>query len=62
MAQDRLNDMVYVKYNRALDRRSKGIDTNDPILLKDIDESNEWLMGHMDGEEEPATNFRMMMI
>ncbi|GKB37464.1 hypothetical protein Tco_0882406 [Tanacetum coccineum] len=22
-----------------------------------IDESNEWLMGHMDGEEEPATNF-----
>ncbi|GKD01350.1 protein conserved in the green lineage and diatoms 27, chloroplastic [Tanacetum coccineum] len=22
-----------------------------------IDQSNEWLMGHMDGKEEPATNF-----
>ncbi|GKB68903.1 hydroxyproline-rich glycoprotein family protein [Tanacetum coccineum] len=57
LAQGRLNDMVFVKYNRALDRRCKNIDTADPILLKDIDESNEWLMGHMDGEEEPATNF-----
>ncbi|GKF72981.1 hypothetical protein Tco_0219313, partial [Tanacetum coccineum] len=57
MAQGRLNDMVFVKYNRALDRRCKNIDTADPILLKDIDESNEWLMGHMDGEGEPATNF-----
>ncbi|GJZ70672.1 hydroxyproline-rich glycoprotein family protein [Tanacetum coccineum] len=37
--------------------RCKRIDTADPILLKDIDESNECLMGHMDGEEEPATNF-----
>ncbi|GKD38824.1 hypothetical protein Tco_1259031 [Tanacetum coccineum] len=26
-------------------------DTTDPILLDDIDESNEWLMGKMDGEE-----------
>ncbi|GJT32139.1 hAT dimerization domain-containing protein [Tanacetum coccineum] len=57
LAQGRLNDMVFVKYNRALDRRCKNIDTADPILLKDIDESNEWLIGHMDGEEEPATNF-----
>ena len=57
LAQDRLNDMVYVKYNPALDRRYKRIDTDGPILLKDIDESNEWLMGHMDGEEQPATNF-----
>ncbi|GKA78669.1 hypothetical protein Tco_0785206 [Tanacetum coccineum] len=55
-AQGRINDMVFVKYNRALDRRCKNIDTADPILLKDIDESNEWLMGHMDGKEEPATN------
>nr|GEV03848.1 hypothetical protein [Tanacetum cinerariifolium] len=57
LAQGRLNDMVFVKYNCALDRRCKKIDTADPILLKDIDESNEWLMGRMDGEEEPATNF-----
>ncbi|GJX80128.1 retrovirus-related pol polyprotein from transposon TNT 1-94 [Tanacetum coccineum] len=56
LAQGRINDMVFVKYNRALDRRCKNIDTADPILLKDIDESNEWLMGHMDGKEEPATN------
>ncbi|XP_039066167.1 uncharacterized protein LOC120211755 [Hibiscus syriacus] len=51
LAQSRLNNMVYVKFNRALRRRYQRKDTIDPILLKEIDESNEWLMGHMDDED-----------
>ncbi|CAG7874358.1 unnamed protein product [Brassica rapa] len=49
LAQSRLNDMVFVKYNRALQRRMKRNDAKDPILLDEIDDSNEWLMGKMDG-------------
>ncbi|KAL1220001.1 hypothetical protein V5N11_028809 [Cardamine amara subsp. amara] len=41
--------MVFVKYNRALQRRYKRKDTIDPIILDEIDESNEWLTGRMDG-------------
>lgn len=41
--------MVFVKYNRALQRRYKRSDTRDPILLEEIDESNEWLTGRMEG-------------
>lgn len=44
--------MVFVKYNRALKRRSLRSDsvTRDPILLDEIDDSNEWLIGRMDGD------------
>ncbi|KAH6793046.1 hAT dimerization domain-containing protein / transposase-like protein [Perilla frutescens var. hirtella] len=35
------------KYNRTLQRRYARKDTIDPILLDDIDESNEWLIGKM---------------
>lgn len=38
LAQACLNDLVYVKYNR---------DLVDPILLREIVEINEWLMGLM---------------
>ncbi|XP_042005556.1 uncharacterized protein LOC121754247 [Salvia splendens] len=51
LAQQRLNDLVFVKYNRALERRFKISDTTDPILLSDIDESNEWLLGRMEDED-----------
>ncbi|RWR88532.1 hypothetical protein CKAN_01754700 [Cinnamomum micranthum f. kanehirae] len=46
--QKRLNDLVFVKYNRALKRRYDMSDILDPISLKDIDESNEWLHGRVD--------------
>ncbi|XP_028096366.1 uncharacterized protein LOC114296273 [Camellia sinensis] len=49
-AQKRLNDLVFVKYNRALRRRYNSRDTIDPIALTDIDESNEWLVGRMEKE------------
>ena len=50
-----------MKYNRALRRRFKKGQNVDPILLDDIDESNEWLMGRMedngsDGDEEYVFN------
>ena len=47
----RLNDLVYIKYNRALKRRYNECDTIDPISLKDIDDSNEWLIGRMEDED-----------
>ena len=42
---------MYIKYNRALKKRYNERDTIDPIILKEIDESNEWLIGRMDDED-----------
>ncbi|XP_057994684.1 uncharacterized protein LOC110632183 [Hevea brasiliensis] len=50
LAQNRLNDLVFVKYIRSLKRRYDARDRIDPISLKDIDDSNEWLMGQMEEE------------
>nr|CAN66311.1 hypothetical protein VITISV_027163 [Vitis vinifera] len=47
----RLNDLVYIKYNRTLKRRYNERNTIDPISLKDIDDSNEWLIGRMEDED-----------
>ena len=46
-----LNDLVYIKYNRALKRRYNECNTIDPISLKDIDDSIEWLIGRMEDED-----------
>ena len=46
-----LNDLVYIKYNRALKRRYNERNTIDPISLKDIDDSNEWLIGRMENKD-----------
>ncbi|KAL6515292.1 hypothetical protein OROHE_018924 [Orobanche hederae] len=50
----KLNEVVFVKYNRALQRRYLERETIDPISLKEIDESCEWLTGRMvdDSDEE----------
>ncbi|XP_070054762.1 uncharacterized protein [Nicotiana tomentosiformis] len=48
----RLNDLVYIKYNRTLRRRYEAHDTIDPILLDNIDESNEWLTGAPQNHED----------
>uniref|UniRef100_A0A0D3CDT3 DUF659 domain-containing protein n=1 Tax=Brassica oleracea var. oleracea TaxID=109376 RepID=A0A0D3CDT3_BRAOL len=47
LAQHCLNDKVFVKYNRALKLRMKRSDIMNHILVEEIDESNEWLMGKM---------------
>ncbi|RVW19008.1 hypothetical protein CK203_095024 [Vitis vinifera] len=51
MKSSTLNDLVYIKYNRALKRRYNERNTIDPISLKDIDDSNEWLIGRMEDED-----------
>lgn len=51
LAQSRTNDLVYIKCNRALKRGYNLRDTIDPISLKDIDDSNEWLTGRVEEEE-----------
>nr|XP_033508765.1 uncharacterized protein LOC117273681 [Nicotiana tomentosiformis] len=43
----RLNDIVYVKYNRALRTRFDLRNIIDPISLDHIDYCNEWLVGKM---------------
>ena len=42
---------MYIKYNQALKKRYDERDTIDPIILKEIDENNEWLIGRMDDED-----------
>ncbi|KAE8695810.1 Detected protein of unknown function [Hibiscus syriacus] len=51
LAQSRLNDMVFVKFNSALERRAESKET-DPILLQDIDESNDWFMKRVEDDED----------
>lgn len=52
LAQSRLNDLVFVKSNRALRCRREKSSSRDPILLKEIDESNEWLLGRMEDDSD----------
>ncbi|CAH1452891.1 unnamed protein product [Lactuca virosa] len=56
LAQERLNDMVFVKFNRSLERRAKDKE-NDHLILQEIDESNEWLMGRMEDESDDEAVF-----
>ncbi|KAL8529988.1 hypothetical protein ACS0TY_007167 [Phlomoides rotata] len=55
--QQRMNDLVYVKYNRALKRRYEARGRLDPISLTNIDESNEWVTGRMEEDEEDELVF-----
>ena len=41
LAPSRLNDLVYIKYNRTLKRRYDARDLIDPIRFDNIDDSNE---------------------
>ena len=43
---------MFIKYNTALKRRYNLQDIVDPISLKDIDDSNEWLIGRLDDDSE----------
>ena len=46
-----LNDLIYIKYNRALKKRYNERNIVDRISLKDIDDSNEWLIGRIEDED-----------
>ncbi|KAL6514877.1 hypothetical protein OROGR_020456 [Orobanche gracilis] len=56
LEQQKLNDLVYIKYNRALRRRYDCRDTIDPIILDEtsVVDPNEWLVGIFDEEEGDA--------
>ncbi|XP_058009419.1 uncharacterized protein LOC131183187 [Hevea brasiliensis] len=62
LAQNRLNDLVFVKYNRSLKRRYDACDRIDPISLKDIDDNDDltWnVVAAATGVEENAYNTRL---
>ncbi|GKE28674.1 zinc finger, CCHC-type containing protein, partial [Tanacetum coccineum] len=45
LLQQNLNDLVFIQYNTRLRRRFESIKTNkslDPILLRDVEENDEW--------------------
>ncbi|KAK4400266.1 hypothetical protein Sango_1132700 [Sesamum angolense] len=52
------------RYNRVLRRRYDARDTIDPILLDELDESNEWLLGRLtlDSDEENAYSLRFQYL
>ncbi|KAJ9566139.1 LOW QUALITY PROTEIN: hypothetical protein OSB04_002105 [Centaurea solstitialis] len=54
LEQQKLNDLVYIKYNRALRRRYDARDTIDPIILDDtnVQDPHEWLMEILEDEED----------
>ncbi|KAK4259931.1 hypothetical protein QN277_006209 [Acacia crassicarpa] len=54
LEHQKLQDLVFVKYNQALKERFDCRDVIDPILLNDIDDSNEWLVGEIGGDEDVA--------
>ncbi|RDX76559.1 hypothetical protein CR513_43432, partial [Mucuna pruriens] len=54
LEHQKLQDLVYVKYNQALHERYECRDLIDHIALNDIDDNNEWIMGELDGEGEDA--------
>ncbi|VVB04141.1 unnamed protein product [Arabis nemorensis] len=44
--------MVFVKYNHTLKRRYQRRDTIDHVILQDIDDSNEWLVGRLESSDD----------
>ncbi|XP_061339274.1 uncharacterized protein LOC133285964 [Gastrolobium bilobum] len=56
LEHQKLEDLVYIKYNKTLKYRFDNRDLIDPILLNGIDESNEWLVGDMGGDGEQNEN------
>ena len=52
LGHKRLHDLVYIKYNQQLAQRYNIRDEIDPILLNDIDECNEWLVGEVDDDND----------
>ncbi|XP_075112923.1 uncharacterized protein LOC107810248 [Nicotiana tabacum] len=59
----RLNDLVFIKYNRILRRRYNACNVIDPISLDNIDDANEWITGvpedHVDEEKARGSQLAM---
>lgn len=48
----KLHDLVCIKYNQQLAQRYNIRDEIDPIVLNDIDECSEWLVGQVDDNDK----------
>jgi len=44
--------LVFVKSNRVLKSKQKESRSRDSILLKEIDDSNEWLLGRIEDDSD----------
>ncbi|XP_058004458.1 uncharacterized protein LOC131180789 [Hevea brasiliensis] len=58
--QERLDNLVYVKYNRALLCQQTFGDITTPVDLANIDESNEWLLSECDGDDNDDNSLVFM--
>ena len=47
-----MHDLVYIKYNQQLAQRYNIRNEIDPIVLNEIDECNEWLVGQVDDDND----------
>jgi len=56
-----VHDLVYIEYIQQLAPRYNIRDEIDFILLNDIDECNEWLVGVVDDEKGEMSWFLMMI-
>lgn len=52
LEHERLQKLVFIKYNQKLKNRFKRKDLIDPISLEDIDDSNEWMTGFMENNSD----------
>lgn len=52
LEHEKLEDLVFVRYNRAFENRWKKDVVCDPISLEDIDYCNEWLIVQMEEEQD----------
>ncbi|KAG4967812.1 hypothetical protein JHK87_033463 [Glycine soja] len=60
--EQRLHDLVFVKYNQQLKQRYNARDEIDPISLNDIDVYNEWLVGEMDEDDDNDVGNDLAMV
>ncbi|KAH1137373.1 hypothetical protein GYH30_027388 [Glycine max] len=60
--EQRLHDLVFVKYNQQLKQRYNERDEIDPISLNDIDVCNEWVVGEMDQDDDNDAGNDLAMV
>ena len=51
LEHQKLQDLVYVKYNQDFVNHFNSRDVIDLVVLNDIDESNDWLLGELEEEK-----------
>ncbi|KAL2337368.1 hypothetical protein Fmac_011814 [Flemingia macrophylla] len=52
LEHQKLQDLVFIKYNQALHERFECKDAIDPIVLREVDDTNEWMLGELDEDDD----------